>query len=121
MPFRERRRAERFNFEVPLTVRWTEGSEQREAHTVTQDMSSGGVYFFLPAGIPEGTAVEVEMTMPTQITLGAPTRVRCQGRIHRCELKAGDIAGMAMAIEKYEFLPGAEDAARGGMATSDAG
>ena len=121
MPFRERRRAERFNFEVPLTVRWTEDSEQREAHTVTQDMSSGGVYFFLPAGIPECTAVEVEMTMPTQITLGAPTRVRCQGRIHRCELKAGDIAGMAMAIEKYEFLPGTEDAARGGMATSDAG
>ena len=121
MPFRERRRAERFNFEVPLTVRWTEDSEQREAHTVTQDMSSGGVYFFLPAEIPEGTTVEVEMTVPTQITLGAPTRVRCQGRIHRCELKAGDIAGMAMAIEKYEFLPGTEDAAQGGMATSDAG
>jgi hypothetical protein len=59
--------------------------------------------------------------MPTQITLGAPTRVRCQGRIHRRELKAGDVAGMAMAIEKYEFLPGTGDAARGGMATSDAG
>ena len=111
MPFRERRRAERFNFEVPLTVRWVEGSEQREAHTVTQDMSSGGVYFFLPAGIPQGTAVEIEMTMPTQISLGAPTRVRCQGRIQRCELKAGDTAGMATAIEKYEFLAGTEDAA----------
>jgi hypothetical protein len=111
LPFRERRRAERFDFEVPLTVRWTVGSEQREAHTVTQDMSSGGVYFFLPERIPEGTAVEVEMTMPSQITLGAPTRVRCQGRIRRCELKAGDTAGMATAIEKYEFLAGNEDAA----------
>ncbi len=49
--------------------------------------------------------------MPTQITLGAPSRVRCQGRIQRCELKAGDTAGMATAIEKYEFLAGAEDAA----------
>ena len=111
MPFREHRRAERFNFELPLTVRWAEGSEQREAHAVTQDMSSGGVYFFLPDGIPEGTVVEVEMTLPTQITLGAPTRVRCQGRIRRCELKAGDQAGMATAIEKYEFLAGTEDAA----------
>jgi hypothetical protein len=111
LPFRERRRAERFNFELPLTIRWTKGSEQREAHTVTQDMSSGGMYFFLSEGIPEGTAVEVEMTLPTQITLGAPTRVRCQGRIHRCELKAGDTSGMAAAIEKYEFLAGTEDAA----------
>ena len=108
MPFRERRRAERFNFELPLTIRWTEGSEQREAHTVTQDMSSGGMYFFLPEGIPEGTAVEIEMTLPTQITLGASTRVRCQGRIHRCELKAGGTSGMATAIEKYEFLTSSE-------------
>jgi hypothetical protein len=74
-------------------------------------MSSGGVYFFLPEGIAEGTAVEVEITMPTQITLGAPMRVRCQGRIRRCELKAGDTAGMATAIEKYEFLAGNESAA----------
>jgi hypothetical protein len=62
-----------------------------------------------------------ELTMPTQITLGAPMRVRCHGRIQRCELKAGDTAGMAMAIEKYEFLARTEDAAKGGMATSDAG
>ena len=66
----ERRRAERFNFGMPLTVRWTNGSEQREAHTVSQDVSSGGVYFFLPEAIPVGTAVEVEMTLPSQITLG---------------------------------------------------
>lgn len=111
MPFKERRRAERFCFELPLTVRWTEGSEEREAHTATQDMSSGGVYFFLPEGIPEGTAVEVEMTLPTQITLGAPTKVRCQGRIRRCEQKAGQTAGMATAIEKYEFIAGSQDAA----------
>ena len=111
MPFKERRHAERYNVELPLIVRWTEGSKQREAHTVTQDISSGGVYFFLPDGIPEGTAVEVEMTVPTQITRGAPKRVLCQGRIRRCELKAGERAGMGTAIEKYEFLAGTEDAA----------
>ena len=107
----ERRRAERFNFGMPLTVQWTNGSEQRKAHTVSQDVSSGGVYFFLPEAIPDGTAVEVEMTLPRQITLGAPVRVRCHGRIERCVTKPGDCAGMATAIEKYEFLAGAEDAA----------
>jgi hypothetical protein len=75
-------------------------------------MSSGGVYFLLHEGIPEGTAVELEMTVPAQISLGAPTtRVLCQGRIRRCEPKAGETAGMATAIEKYEFLAGTEDAA----------
>ena len=107
----ERRRAERFNFDLPLIVRWTEGSEQREAHTVTQDVSSSGMYFFLHRGIPEGTEVEIEMTLPAQITLAAPTRVRCRGHIRRCELKEGETVGMATAIEKYEFLAESEDAA----------
>ena len=103
----ERRRAERFNFGVPLTVQWTNGSEQRKAHTITQDVSSGGVYFFLPDAIPDGTTVEVEMTLPTQITLGAPVRVRCQGRIQRdAPWKPGESAGIATMIEKYEFFVG---------------
>ena len=65
----------------------------------------------MPEAIPNGTAVEVEMTMPTQITLGAPVRVRCHGRIQRCILKPGESAGMATMIEKYEFLTESEDAA----------
>src|SRR5882762_11030446 len=63
----ERRRTERFNFWMPLTVQWTSGSEQRKAHAVTRDVSSGGMYFFLPEAIPDGTAIEVAMTLPTQI------------------------------------------------------
>jgi len=107
----ERRRAERFNFGMPLTVHWTNGSEQLKAQTVAQDVSSGGVYFFLPEAIPNGTAVEVEMMLPTQITHGAPVRVRCQGRIQRCVMKPGESAGMATMIEKYEFLSDSEDVA----------
>jgi hypothetical protein len=108
MSVEERRRSERFSFGVPLTVQWTDGSEQRQAHVVTQDVSSGGVYFFLPEAIPDGTAVEIEMTLPTQITLGTPVRIRCQGRIQRCDLKPGESTGMATKIEKYEFLSGSE-------------
>ena len=80
------------------------GTEQRKAHSVTQDVSSGGVYFFLPGAIPNGTAVELDMTLPTQITLGAPVNLRCQGHIQRCVMKSGDSVGMAAILEKYEFL-----------------
>ena len=111
MSHHERRRTERFNFGIPLTVQWTSGSEQRKARTVTQDVSSGGVYFFLAEAIPDGTAVEVEVTLPTQITLGPPVRVRCQGRIQRCDLKPSESAGMATMIEKYEFLSDSEEVA----------
>jgi PilZ domain len=111
MSVQERRHSERFNLGVPLTVQWTNGSGQRQAHAVTQDVSSGGVYFYLPEAIPDGTAVEIEMTLPTQITLGTPVRVRCKGRIQRCVLKPGESVGMATMIEKYEFLSDSEDVA----------
>ena len=111
MSLQERRHSERFNLGVPLTVRWTNGSGQRQARAVTQDVSSGGMYFYLPEAIPDGTAVEIEMTLPTQITLGTPVRVRCKGRIQRCVLKPGESTGMATMIEKYEFLSDSEDVA----------
>jgi hypothetical protein len=111
MSLEERRRSERFNFGMPVIVHWKTGSEQRHANAVTQDVSSGGLYFLLPEAIPDGTAVEIEMTLPAQITLGTPVRVRCQGRIQRCVMKAGESTGMATMIEKYEFLSSSEGVA----------
>jgi hypothetical protein len=111
MPIDERRRSERFTIGMPLTIQWMKGTEKRRAQTVTQDVSSGGLYFFLPETIPDGTAVEIEMTMPTEITLGTPLRVRCQGHIQRCVQKPGESTGMATMIEKYEFLSVSQDAA----------
>ena len=105
----ERRRAQRFELQSPLIVRWKDGPDMREALTVSEDLSSNGIYFILPEGIKDGTTVEVEMTLPNQITLAGPVRVRCLGHIQRCEPTPGAKAGMAAAIEKYEFLPGSDD------------
>ena len=52
MSLQERRRSERFNLGVPLTVQWTNDAGQRKAHSVTQDVSSGGLFFCLPEAIP---------------------------------------------------------------------
>ena len=112
MSFLERRRAHRFDLQSPVIVRWKEGDQAREALTVSEDVSSNGIYFILPEGIKDGTAVEVEMTLPNQITLAGPVRVRCLGRIQRCERTEGAKSGMAAAIEKYEFLPGEEETPR---------
>lgn len=109
MSFVERRRAHRFELQSPLVVRWKDGAQTREALTVSEDLSSSGIYFVLPEGIKDGTPVEVEMTLPNQITLAGPVRVRCLGRIQRCEPAEGAKSGMAAAIEKYEFLPGNDE------------
>ena len=46
------------------------------------------------------------MTLPHEITLAGKLRVRCFGRIQRYERKEaeGSNAGVAVSIEKYEFL-----------------
>ena len=104
MSFIERRRAQRFELPVPIIVRWSDGNEIREALAVSGDLSSNGIYFVLPEILQEGTPVELEMTLPNQITLAGPVRMSCFGRIQRCELKEGANAGMAAVIEKYQFL-----------------
>jgi len=109
----ERRTTQRFHIRLPLTVRWTTGSAIGEAATVSRDVSSRGVYFFLPKEVKQGSPVEILLTLPHEITLAGPVRVRCLGRVQRTE--QGEFApgkvGMVAAIERYEFLRGDENAA----------
>jgi len=107
----ERRTNQRFNIKLPLTVRWTAGSAVGEASTESHDVSSRGVYFFLPKEVKEGSPVEILLTLPNEITLAGPVRVRCLGRIQRTESKADGAIGVVAAIERYEFLRGDESAA----------
>jgi hypothetical protein len=102
--FEERRRASRLPLQVPILLRWRNGSEMREARTVSEDVSSHGVYFSLPEGILNGTTVEIEMTLPSQVALSGPSRIRCVGRVQRCEQEEGAEAGMAVSIKRYEFI-----------------
>jgi hypothetical protein len=76
----------------------------REALAVSEDVSSNGIYFAFRGDLKEDTRVELEMTLPNQITLAGPVRVCCLGRIQRCEQKEGVNAAMAATIEKYKFL-----------------
>ncbi len=106
----DRRSAQRFQIRLPLTVRWTSGAAVGEANTESRDVSSRGLYFNLPKDIQPGSPVEILLTLPHEITLAGPVRVRCLGRIQRSE-SSGAAIGVVAAIERYEFLRGEEDAA----------
>lgn len=107
----ERRLNQRFKIRLPMTVRWTSGSNVGEAKTESTDVSSRGVYFLLPKGVKSGSPVEILLTLPHEITLAGPVRVRCLGRVARSEDKELGRVGIVAEIERYEFLRGDEFAA----------
>jgi PilZ domain-containing protein len=107
----ERRAAQRFQIKLPMVVRWTSGSAIGEASTESRDVSSRGVYFFLPKEVSSGSPVEILLTLPHEITLAGPVKVRCLGRIKRAEADEPGKIGVVAQIERYEFLRGDEHAA----------
>jgi hypothetical protein len=107
----ERRATQRFQIRLPMIVRWTSGSAIGEANTESRDVSSRGVYFFLPKEVSSGSPVEILLTLPHEITLAGPVKVRCLGRIKRAEVDEPGRIGVVAQIERYEFLRGDEHAA----------
>jgi hypothetical protein len=105
----ERRNTQRFQMRLPLTVRWTTGAAVGETSTESRDVSSRGVYFFLSKDVKQGSAIEILLTLPNEITLAGPVRVRCLGRVQRTEARDEGAIGVVAAIERYEFLRGDED------------
>ncbi len=100
----ERRNSQRFQMRLPITVRWSTGAAVAETSTESRDVSSRGVYFFLSKGVKEGSAVEIILTLPNEITMAGPVKVRCLGRVQRTEERAEGAMGVVAAIERYEFL-----------------
>ena len=105
----ERRTTQRFQMRLPLTVRWTTGAAVGETSTESRDVSSRGVYFFLSKDVREGSPVEILLTLPNEITMAGPVRVRCLGRVQRTEPRDEGAIGVVAAIERYEFLRGDEE------------
>ena len=105
----ERRTTQRFSMRLPLTVRWTTGAAVGETTTESRDVSSRGVYFFLSKDVKEGSPVEILLTLPNEITLAGPVRVRCLGRVQRTENREEGSVGVVAAIERYEFLRSGEE------------
>ncbi len=111
MAHKERRSSRRFMMKLPLTVRWMDNSVVGEVATESREVSSRGLYFYLPKGLKSGSPVEIVMTLPHELTQAGPVKVRCLGRILRTDsANPGDV-GVAAAIERYEFLRNSETAA----------
>jgi hypothetical protein len=98
----ERRAGQRFELNLPVSIQ----VEDRTVAGFTQNVSARGVFFYAEAALPEGTAVELTLTMPSEITLAESMRVRCCGRVLRSlACGAGQKNGIAVHLGSYEYLP----------------
>jgi len=99
----ERRTEQRFPLCLPVVVKTFEGGLKEEA-SQTRDVSARGAFFFLESRLPEGAAIEMTLTLPSEITLTESIKVRCKGRVVRVlDSAAGSKVGTAVLIEQYDF------------------
>ena len=101
-PAPEKRTTRRFSLDLPISVKFIDSSKQELAGH-TRDVSSRGVYMYLETEIKIDAPIEFVMILPREVTLADPIRVRCIGKVLRVD-KRDQEQGVAVAIEKYEFI-----------------
>lgn len=101
-PQPEKRSTRRFTLELPISVKFVNNG-RRESAGRTRDVSSRGVLMYLDTEISEGAPIEFVMTLPTEVTLAEPIRVRCTGKVLRVN-RAEQEQGVAVAIDNYDFV-----------------
>jgi PilZ domain len=109
MKVTERRCDYRFTFRLPLIVKWMKDAELCEVITETQDVSSRGIYFWLPETVKKGTTIEIVLMIPTEIRGATSQRIRHVARIQRCDFLESGKSGVAVNIEQLEFLPNPQE------------
>ena len=100
----ERRSRQRFEFQLPVSIR-VNGSD-REEPGFTQDLSARGTFLYTDCCVGVGSAVELTLMMPSEITLAESMRVRCRGKILRVVPRDAvkNKTGLAIELMSYEYL-----------------
>lgn len=90
-------------FPVRMKVQIYTAHGQEDAETI--NVSASGVLFAFSRALDAGSAIEVDMIMPSN-TLGTPQDVRlhCQGRVIRSYRKGPAQVEIATVIDSYEML-----------------
>ncbi len=108
----ERRSSRRVQFKTALRVRlWKSGSTEQRAES--ENLSERGTFFATDAPLAIGSAVEILLKMPKEITGKPATAWRCTGRVVRLEpvdTPRGKL-GVGVQFDCYEILRSKTDTA----------
>lgn len=101
----ERRITRRLPFKTALRVRaWKCGSNEQRAES--ENLSERGLFFTTNAPLAIGSALEILLKMPEEITGRPPTEWRCMGHVVRLEpvdTPRGKL-GVGVQFDCYEIL-----------------
>lgn len=103
MTSEEKRTSQRFDLHLPVSIA---RSQTETAEGLTRDISHRGLCFVMQEPLQLGSDLELTITLPAEVTLMEPVRVRCAARVVRVDSEAGGMEiAVAATIEDYEFLP----------------
>ena len=97
----ERRSAQRFDFHLPVSITACESGAEGSAFS--QNISARGAFLYTELPLAEGAEVQLQLIMPSEITLAENMQVRCRGRVRRVSRIQNRFA-VAVYLEGYEFL-----------------
>jgi c-di-GMP-binding flagellar brake protein YcgR len=105
----ERRNARRYDLTLPIIVRMPTERAIDTKNGKTRDISTRGLYFVIDQSLEAGSALDITLTLPGEITHGSDVFIRATGKVVRIERKMEDGTtrmGVAAVIERYDIIRG---------------
>ncbi len=102
-PKPERRTQKRLSLALPVTIKSEQGTV--EASGCTRDLSSSGIFLYSDARFSEGSALEMVLILPKEMTGGEKRWVCCRASVVRVEASGEQRCGVAARILSMEILP----------------
>jgi hypothetical protein len=105
----ERRIARRYDLSLPVIFRLPTERAVDTQKGKTRDISTRGLYFVIEQDLEAGSALDITLTLPAEITHGTEVFVRALGKVVRVERRMEDGStrlGVAAVIERYDIIRG---------------
>jgi hypothetical protein len=87
-PSLQRRSAVRYKLRLPVIFHWNDGTEHTEGG-FTNDVSLDGALIFSAHCPPYGTAIRIELLIPSPDESGEDLRIECIGKVTRVAQQTG--------------------------------
>lgn len=103
---KEKRKLERFVFEVPARIEVMVPTGKKEAlDLLTSDICSGGAFFFTTQTLPEGTEVKIDLVLPFERIAKLIGHSRVNVKVNGTVVRSGS-TGIAIRFdEDYQIVP----------------
>jgi hypothetical protein len=77
--------------------------DARPIHSTTENISSGGLFFFSSTAFEDGEALHCQISLPNEVArpLGQAASLECEMRVLRSELRSDERYGIACEMRKY--------------------